>query len=141
MNIFYKIKEDIVAELETFNLLNAITYGDIDEVDLDKTSNYALGHYIVNNVRIAGKVLFVDFSIILMDIVDDTEDNTEDVINTMLAVAVRLEESLRRGALYDKLLQLDGDVTVELFVDRFKDKVAGVTASYNIKVPNTIGIC
>ena len=43
MNIFYKIKEDLVAELLSYNLLNSMTYGDIDDVDLDKTSAYALG--------------------------------------------------------------------------------------------------
>ena len=141
MNIFYKIKEDLVAELLSYNLLNSMTYGDIDDVDLDKTSAYALGHYIINNVRLGSKVLYIEFSLILMDVVDDNSDNTDDVINSMMAVAMRLEQSLKRGVLYDANYHLDGDVNLEPFVDRFKDKVAGVTATYNIKVPNTVGIC
>lgn len=142
MNIFYKIKEAITSEIESYDTINKVTYGDISEVDLDKTTDYALAHYIVNTVSTRKNVYVLDVSVIFMDIVDDNFNNTDDVQNTMILASSRLRESFERGSLYDLGIQLDGEsVENELFVDRFKDKVAGVTSTYSIKVANNMGIC
>ena len=48
---------------------------------------------------------------------------------------------LKRGDLYRTKYQLDGDVSLEPFVDRFENKVAGWTATFDVFVNNDIEIC
>ncbi len=87
------------------------------------------------------RVLTFDLSVICMDIVNDSVENEDDVLNTQLAVAIRLIEELKRGSLYNEKFQLNGSPTLEPFTDRFKDKVAGWTVSISIDVQNDITIC
>jgi len=58
-----------------------------------------------------------------------------------MAVANRLLELLLRGDLYVEKYQLDGNPQLEFFVDRFENKLAGVTATFNVLVPNDMTIC
>jgi hypothetical protein len=40
-----------------------------------------------------------------------------------------------------ELYQLQGDATFEPFVDRFENKLAGWTISFNVEIPNGMTIC
>ena len=86
-----------------------------------------------------------------MDLVDESKDdvtdkflgnnNEQDVLNTQMAVIGRLMELLRRGDLFTELYQLDGQPSLEAFVDRFDNKVAGWAVTFNVIVPNDMTIC
>jgi hypothetical protein len=86
-----------------------------------------------------------------MDIVDESKEpttdifignnNEQDVLNTQLAVLNKLVQVLRRGDLYSSQYQLEGDANLEPFVDRFENKVAGWTATFDVLVNNDIEIC
>ena len=45
------------------------------------------------------------------------------------------------GDLYVEKYQLEGDPQIEFFVDRFENKLAGVTTTFNVLVPNEMTIC
>jgi len=68
-------------------------------------------------------------------------NNEQDVWNTQLAVANRLLELLYRGDLYTDKYQLDGQPVCEPFTDRFENKLAGWTVTFNILIPNDMTIC
>jgi hypothetical protein len=68
-------------------------------------------------------------------------DNLLDVLNEQLAIAQRLVSSLKRGDLFSNLVQIDGDPLCEPFTDRFENKVAGWTLTFDIIVPNDMSIC
>jgi hypothetical protein len=86
-----------------------------------------------------------------MDLVDESKadvtdkflgnNNEQDVLNTQMAVIGRLMELLRRGDLFTELYQLDGQPSLEAFVDRFDNKVAGWAVTFNVLVPNDMTIC
>jgi hypothetical protein len=86
-----------------------------------------------------------------MDIVDESKadvtdkfignDNEQDVLNTQMAVINRLLELLRRGDLHTELYQLDGSPTIESFFDRFENKLAGWTLTFDVLIPNDMTIC
>jgi hypothetical protein len=96
-------------------------------------------------------VLRFNVSILAMDIVDESKEptldifignnNEQDVLNTQLAVLNKLVQVLRRGDLYNDKFQLDGDANLEPFVDRFENKVAGWTATFDVFVNNDVNIC
>jgi hypothetical protein len=87
-----------------------------------------------------------------MDIVDISKENItdlylgnnneDDVINSMMLLADRFFEIVRRGAITDTTMIIeDESMSGEIFVDRFEDMVAGVTVTFNLNVDQTMSIC
>ncbi len=148
---FYNLTDKLKDELLKDPFVNTVTYGNIFEVDLNKQTIFPLSHFIVNNVVDRGQTLLFNISLLCMDLVDESKDDTEDefvgndneqdVLNTQLAVANRVGAMLKRGDLYKEEYQLDGEISLEPFVDRFDNKVAGWTATFNVVIPNEITIC
>ena len=148
---FYLLTETIKTNLLADENVNTVTTGDITKIDLSKQTIYPLSHIIINNVSQENQVLRFNISVFCMDIVDVSKeettdifrgnDNEHDVLNTQLAVANKLIETLRSGDLYTTKYQLDGVVSCEPFYDRFENEVAGWVATMDILIPNDINIC
>lgn len=151
MQGFYNITTKIKETLALDDFVNTVTYGDIFEIDLNKQDIFPLSHFIVNNATLNGSVWQFNISLLCMDIVDESKkdvvdkflgnDNEQDVLNTQMAVINRLLELLRRGDLHTELYQLEGTPTIEPFVDRFENKLAGWTLSFDVLIPNDMTIC
>ena len=130
-NVTDKLKDTLIAE----PFVNTVTFGSLDDVDLNKQTIFPLSHIIVNNTTVGTKTLTFNISILSMDIVDISKDevtdifvgndNEQDVLNTQLALQTRVINTLQRGDLYTDLYQVQGDVSCEPFVDRFENKLAG----------------
>jgi len=141
------IKDALLGDIN----VNTVTEGDLFDIDLSKQSIFPLSHLIINTVTAQESVLRFNISILAMDIVDESKEpttdifignnNEQDVLNTQLAVLNKLVQVLRRGDLYSDKYQLDGDASLEPFVDRFENKVAGWTATFDVLVNNDITIC
>ena len=141
------IKDALLGDIN----VNTVTEGDLFDVDLSKQSIFPLSHLIINSVTAQENVLRFNISILSMDIVDESKEpttdifignnNEQDVLNTQLAVLNKLIQTLRRGDLYNDKYQLSGDASLEPFVDRFENKVAGWTATFDVFVNNDIEIC
>ena len=151
MQGFYNITTKIKETLALDAFVNTVTYGDIFEIDLNKQDIFPLSHFIVNSATLNGSVWQFNMSLLCMDIVDESKedvtdkflgnDNEQDVLNTQMAVINRLLELLRRGDLHTELYQLEGSPTIEAFFDRFENKVAGWTLSFDVLIPNDMTIC
>jgi hypothetical protein len=151
MKGFYNVITKIKDTLESEPFVNTVTFGNIDDVDLNKQNIFPLSHIVVNNTTINDKTINFNISILFMDIVDisknaDTNkfignDNEQDVLNTQLSVVARLTSLLKRGSLYNELYQLQNDVSCEPFVDRFENKLAGWTATLDIVIQNDMTVC
>lgn len=146
-NVTEKIKDTLIAE----PFVNTVSFGSIDDIDLNKSTIFPLSHVIVNNTTVGSNTLTFNISVLAMDIVDISKeevtdlfkgnDNEQDVLNTQLAVLNRLIVILKRGDLYTEKFQVDGDVTCEPFVDRFENKLAGWVATIDVVVQNDMTIC
>ena len=146
-NLINRIKEHFEAD----PLVNTITQGDIFRVDLSKQTIFPLCHIIANNVQFVENAQQANVSVLAMDIVNISKDETEDIfegndneidiLNTQLAVLNRMYEFLRRGALYDDGYQVSGNPTCEPFIDRFENKLAGWTMTFDVLIPNDMTIC
>ena len=157
----------VQGNVDMYNI-KTVTYGDITEIDLNKTSIYPLAHIMVNNVALSTNVYNFGITVLFMDQVFDkripenyTEagqpeneypsperdltfqkySNEQDVLNTMLVVANKLNTSLQRGGLSDDFFELVQDGTCEPFKDRFDVDVAGWAYDVNIVVKNDIDKC
>lgn len=154
MQGFYNLTDKIRETLQLDQYVNTVTYGDLFDVDLNKQTIFPLSHFMVTNAVLQESVWSFSISLLCMDIVEENKNfaegipnefrgnnNEQDVFNTQLAVGNRLIELLRRGSLYVELYQLQGDATFEPFVDRFDNKLAGWTISFNVEIPNGMTIC
>jgi len=152
MKGFYEISQAIKTQLDDDAFVNTVTIGDIFKIDLNKQTIFPLSHIMINSANYNGKTFNYNVSVLCMDIVDESKeattdlfrgnDNEQDVLHTQEMVARRLLEMLNRGDLYDDGFQLsNGSANIEYFVDRFENKIAGVTISFDVMTFNDMTIC
>lgn len=149
---------DIISTIKTFlrdhPIVNYVNYGDITQVDLNKTTMFPLSHFFISNVTMTEHAMRVTVSLLFLDIVDYTKDynaddlgdrqdasNLIDVYNTQLQIANALIQDLRRGNLYRNKYQLAGDPVCEPFKDRFENELAGWSVDISIDIANDISVC
>ena len=151
MTGFYNVTDKIKDTLNAEPFVNTVTYGSLDDIDLNKQTIFPLSHTIVNNCSVANNTLTFNISVLAMDVVDESKaevtddfvgnDNEQDVLNTQLAVLNRLIAILQRGDVYTDKFQVIGAVGCEPFVDRFENKLAGWVATFDVVVENDMTIC
>lgn len=152
MKGFYEISQAIKNQLDDDAFVNTVTIGDIFKIDLNKQTIFPLSHIMINSANYNGKTFNYNVSVLCMDIVDESKeattdlfrgnDNEQDVLHTQEMVARRLLEMLNRGDLYDDGFQLSNNsASIEYFVDRFENKIAGVTMTFDVMTFNDMTIC
>ena len=92
---YYNILEKIKTELDNDPFTNTTTEGDLNDVDLSKQTIFPLTHVIVNNATFRSNIIAYSISILAMDVVDFSKeettdkfrgnDNTQDIYNTQIA--------------------------------------------------------
>ena len=148
---FYQITNTIKEQLLRDQDINTVSSGDLSQVNLNKQDIFPMAHIIVNNVIVGEQVLRFNISVLAMDIVNQSKeetvdrftgnDNVQDILNTQLVVLNKLIQLLNRGDLHTDMYQLDGDPSLEPFYDRFENELAGWTATMDILIYNDITIC
>ena len=153
MRAVYQILDKIKDKLRTSPNIQTVSFGDIMEVDLNKTTLYPLAHVGMGDVSLQDHKIEVTINLLLLDIVDDNRDpstedefygnsNLQDILNTLLAEANILISDLRRGSSFDELYQIDTDITARPFLDRFENQLAGWGVDLIISFPNNdVSIC
>ena len=142
-----KIKDILQADVN----VNTVTFGDVTEVDLNKQTIFPLSHIMINNVIDNGQTLSYNISVMAMDLVDTSKDETtdifvgndnrQDVLNTQLSVLNRLQQKLRKGTPHQDGYHLEGSASLEAFYDRFENELAGWVSTFNVVTMNNINIC
>ena len=151
MTGFYGITTTIKDALLEDEFVNTVSEGSENDVDIQKKTIFPLSHIMVGNVSHEDSALRFSITIILSDIVDKANlqtndvfrgnDNTQDVLNTQLAVGVRLVERLRRGDLWTSEYQLDGEPQYESFTDRYENFLSGWVLTLDVLYQHGMTIC
>lgn len=153
MKQVYDLLDKIKDQLRANEITNTVTYGDILEVDLNKTTIYPLSHLLLGDVVFSDHIITASITILCLDVVDENKnDNTfdsfygsddlQDVMNTQLQVVNDLQSHLRRGDLFKSILQIVGDVTAEPLQDKYENQLAGWSITFNVQMPNSdIDVC
>jgi len=148
---FYQLTNTIKEQLLNDIDINTVTTGDISDINLRKQDIFPMAHLIVNNVTVADQTLNFNISVLAMDIVNRSKEETvdiftgnnnlQDILNTQLVVLNKLIQLLKRGTLHTDKYQVEGDPTLEPFYDRFDNELAGWTATMDVLIYNDITIC
>tara|TARA_R100000742_G_C4277510_1_gene99454 strand:- start:2376 stop:2846 length:471 start_codon:yes stop_codon:yes gene_type:complete len=148
---FYQLTNTIKDQLLNDQDINTVTTGDISDINLRKQDIFPMAHLIVNNVTVSDQTLNFNISVLAMDIVNRSKEETvdiftgnnnlQDILNTQLVVLNKLIQLLKRGTLHTDKYQVEGDPTLEPFYDRFDNELAGWTATMDVLIYNDITIC
>lgn len=154
MTGIYDIVKTIKTHLREHPIVNTVTFGDITEIDLNKTTMFPLAHFLLQDTTILSNNIQITLSFLFIDITSknnefnsddlggrETTDNLVDVYNTQLQIANDLITELRRGDLYSDKYQLIGDPICTPFDDRFENQLAGWSVDLTIAIPNNISVC
>lgn len=147
MTEYYDILNTIKTELDAIPFVTTVTQGSIDDVDLNKQTLFPLAHIITNSATPTLNTMTFNLSVIAMDIVDISKDETTDifvgndneldVLNTQLAVLNRL---------YRKIAMADYDIEIanasfEPFTERFENYLSGWVLTFDVTIYNDLSVC
>ena len=153
MRQVYTVLDKIKEILRANGITKTVTFGDLTEVDLNKTSIFPLSHIIFGNVTFQDRIMSASIRILCLDIVDVTKekqtedmmfgnDNLQDILNTQLQVVNDIQQEMRRGDAFSDNFQITTNVVAEPFLDNFENQLAGWGVTVNIEVPtNELSLC
>ena len=146
-NIIDKIKD--VVNAEPFN--SNVSFGDIADIDLKKQTIFPLAHIMVNNATINDTYISFNVTLFLMDLVDDSKEpdaslflgnnNSQDILNTQLALATRVMRVLQKADLYRDEFELINPANCEPFEERFDNALAGWAVTFDINAKTEMTYC
>tara|TARA_A200000159_G_scaffold162193_3_gene185573 strand:- start:3357 stop:3827 length:471 start_codon:yes stop_codon:yes gene_type:complete len=148
---FYLVLDTVKDTLLNDVDINTVTYGDLSEVDLSKQTIFPLAHVLINGATLTDQTVDMNLTVLCMDSVDIYKNESKDpfaknesehqILNTMLAVGNRLTQKFMNGTLHQDGFQMDGDVTCDIFFDRFEGQLAGWAFTFTVSVHNDIYKC
>jgi len=152
MTQVYDILDKIRDRLRDNPNVFTVTFGDLTEIDLNKTTIFPLSHLTITNVTFDRSVINFTVNLICVDVVDYNKenysddmfyanDNLQDVYNTQLQVVNDIVQSVRRGSLFDEKIQLLDNPSAIPFKDRYENELAGWGIEINLSMINDISIC
>lgn len=152
MTQIYDIIDKLKDRLRTNPNVFTVTYGDLSDVDLNKTTIFPLSHLNITNVVFDGPIMRFTIQLLALDVVDynkdlpakdviNGNDNLQDVYNSQLQVVNDVIQQLRRGDLFSSKLQLLDAPSAQPFKDRFENELAGWGVNIDVAIPNEISIC
>jgi len=148
----YDILDKLKEELLLNPSVNTVTYGDIADVDLDKTTMFPLSHLLIDSVNYNERTVVFNIKLLCADIVDYNKDkanfelfygndNLHDILNTQFEVINTLISKLMRGSLFEANYQVTTQPSAQPFKERFSNELAGWSTDISIEIPNGISIC
>jgi len=152
MNHVYDILDVLKDELRSHPSVNTVTYGDISELDLDKTTMFPLSHLLLDNASYGERTITFRIKVLCADVVDYNQtvssfdefygnDNLHDVMNTQFQVINSLIMKLMRGDLFKANYSVSTTPVAEPFKEKYGNVLAGWTTELEIEVPNGVSIC
>lgn len=152
MKQIYDLLDRLKNKLRENPNVFTVTYGDLTEINLNKSTFFPLAHFNVTNAIYNNNTIQFTIQFLAIDIVDYNKkiydndffygnDNLQDVYNTQLNVVSYVIEQFKRGELFDNKLQLVGSPTAQPFKDRFENELAGWGATIEVAMPNETSIC
>jgi hypothetical protein len=152
MKHVYDILDVLRDELRSHPAVNTVSYGDITDLDLDKTTMFPLSHLLIDSASYGERTITFSIKLLCADIVDYNQsksqfdefygnDNLHDVMNTQFQVINSLITKLMRGDLFKSNYQITSTPSAEPFKEKYGNVLAGWSTVIQIEIPNGVSIC
>ena len=144
----------------THGMVNNVSSGTVDEVDISANSVYPLVHIVPGNVTAGVHNLTFNFNVLAMDLVKDTpanddknplkntDGNNQQVLSDTMQILIDIIAQYKNGLMLG-VQQNEGifgqaddkDFTLEPFTERFDQVVSGWNCAFSVTVPGTYFAC
>lgn len=153
MRQVYTILDKLKTLLRANGITKYVTFGDLLQIDLNKTTIYPLAHIVFGDVTFDDRIMSATIQVLCLDIVDDKNtkededeffgnDNLQDVLNTQLQVVNLLQQEMRRGDTFSENFQITTSVIANPIIDSYENELAGWGVTIDIEVPtNELSLC
>ena len=153
MRQVYTILDKLKTLLRANGITKYVTFGDLLQIDLNKTTIYPLAHIVFGDVTFNDRIMNASIQVLCLDIVDDKNtkededeffgnDNLQDVLNTQLQVVNLLQQEMRRGDTFSENFQRTTSVIANPIIDSYENELAGWGVTIEIEVPtNELSLC
>ena len=153
MRQVYTILDKLKTLLRANGITKYVTFGDVLQVDLNKTTIYPLAHIVFGDVTFDDRIMSATIQVLCLDIVDKKNtkededeffgnDNLQDVLNTQLQVVNLLQQEMRRGDTFSDNFQITTSVIANPIIDSYENELAGWGVTIDIEVPtNELSLC
>jgi len=153
MRQVYTILDKLKTLLRANGITKYVTFGDLLQVDLNKTTIYPLAHIVFGDVTFDDRIMSATIQVLCLDIVDKKNtkededeffgnDNLQDVLNTQLQVVNLLQQEMRRGDTFSENFQITTSVIANPIIDSYENELAGWGVTIDIEVPtNELSLC
>jgi len=153
MRQVYTILDKLKTLLRANGITKYVTFGDLLQIDLNKTTIYPLAHIVFGDVTFDDRIMSATIQVLCLDIVDDKNtkededeffgnDNLQDVLNTQLQVVNLLQQEMRRGDTFSENFQITTSVIANPIIDSYENELAGWGVTIEIEVPtNELSLC
>jgi hypothetical protein len=145
---FYKLVDKIINKLKN-NGFKQVSYGSLQELDMERQNDYPLAHLVFPNGTNDEKTTTLNFTLIVADKCDNTgneyleygKDNTIDIQQDLLVRAQTTIKMLdkRYSTTYDSIevgYDLNYDMTFTAFKEDTPNLITGFIFNINISFPN-----
>ena len=143
MSGYIEILEAIKNELNSYGMLNSITRGTTDGIDLNKQTIFPMAHIYITQGTPNGPAIDWNVTIWILDVEDYNATNITNldyIHNTTFDIGLRLHESFKRGdswtAGYDLV-----NLTMNAIEKAYENNLAGWQLTATIQGPNKMSIC
>lgn len=119
--------------------INDFGRGDITELGASKDQKYPLMWVTYNNGRYSGKEMQYNLQLVFADLIFQDKSNEQEVHSDQLLIGLDTVAYLRENPDFD--FQVDGDINIDFFTERFTDFTAGCVLSFTVRDPKPLDRC
>ena len=129
-------------------MVNNVSSGDIDTVDISANSVYPLVHIVPTTVTAGVHNITFTFNVLAMDLVKTDRSNEQQVLSDTLHILIDVIAQYKHGQMLNVQQNTgiygqadDKDYNLEPFNERFDNLVSGWNCTLNLTVPSTYFAC
>lgn len=147
MKTFKAVVDQFETICNAHKQLNSFTFGDIFDVDLSNTMDFAKAHLIEQPATINARDFVFTFDLLVMDLVAADGSNETDVLNDTFLILADVYREFKSGlgkttpVISSRDYVVSESISCEPFTDRFENLLAGWKGTISITVPSHNNAC
>jgi len=140
MGTFKNTLSEITTWLNGNGEINSTSFGDINELDLDKATNFPIAHIIPLGFSSGENLVAYNYQILFLDN-KHTQDEVIDVLDRMATAAQQFVKAMSTGSLYGSNIQVTADQSTDIIYDQYQNRLYGWTISLTYNTPLELENC
>ena len=118
--------------------INEVTFGDANEVDISKATEFPLAHVIPLNSSIQSGYTTYNYQVLFLDTFKSSTDSKIDVLDRMAGVAEDFVKAFHNGHIVDGSIRTTDSQGAEVIYDQRQNRLYGWSLDIEANVSNVV---